>query len=112
MKLRWVAFAAAAAVVTAMLATAMIREYGRQRELKRLMQEKTQALAEAQDRLSRMRDRVEFFKTEEGQAWIAREKLNMAFSGEEIYKIEGDAPAASDDKRDGAENSTGQKNNP
>ena len=56
------------------------------------MQEKVEALRQAQDKLSRMRDRVEFFKTEEGQAWIAREKLNMAFSGEEIYKIEGELP--------------------
>ena len=47
------------------------------------------ALEQAQDRLARLRDRVQFFRTKEGQAWLAREKLNMAFSGEEIYKIEG-----------------------
>jgi hypothetical protein len=37
---------------------------------------------------------VQFFKTKEGQAWLAREKLNMAFSGEEIYKIEGEPRSA------------------
>lgn len=96
MKLRWVVIAAAASVAAAILATAMFREFSRQKELQALMDQKNAALTEAQDRLSRMRDRVEFFKTEEGQAWIAREKLNMAFSGEEIYRIEGDPPSSSD----------------
>ncbi|MGN0838249.1 MAG: cell division protein [Pyramidobacter sp.] len=100
MKLRWVAFAAAVAVMAAMFATTMYKEYSRQTELKKLIQQKTQALEEAQDRLSRMRDRVEFFKTEEGQAWIARDKLNMAFSGEEIYKIEG-TPSSGDAAENG-----------
>ena len=96
MKLRWVVIAAAASVAAAILATAMFREFSRQKELQALMDQKNAALTEAQDRLSRMRDRVEFFKTEEGQAWIAREKLNMAFSGEEIYRSEGDSPSSSD----------------
>ncbi len=87
-----------------MLTTAMFRELGRQKELKALMEKKNAALAEAQDRLSRMRDRVEFFKTEEGQAWIAREKLNMAFSGEEIYRIEGD-PSQDSEVAAGEDNS-------
>ena len=65
-----------------------------------LMQEKVEALHQAQDKLSRMRDRVEFFKTEEGQAWIARDKLNMAFGGEEIYRIEGEIP---DDRKPATE---------
>ena len=75
-----------------MLVTSVLNEFRRQRRMAELMQEKVEALRQAQDKLSRMRDRVEFFKTEEGQAWIAREKLNMAFSGEEIYKIEGELP--------------------
>ena len=84
MKLRWVAFWAVVVMSAAMLVTSVLNEFRRQRRMA--------ALRQAQDKLSRMRDRVEFFKTEEGQAWIAREKLNMAFSGEEIYKIEGELP--------------------
>lgn len=79
-------------MAAAMLVTSVLNEFRRQRRMAELMQEKVEALRQAQDKLSRMRDRVEFFKTEEGQAWIAREKLNMAFSGEEIYKIEGELP--------------------
>ena len=92
MKLRWVAFWAVVVMSAAMLVTSVLNELRRQRRMAELMQEKVEALRQAQDKLSRMRDRVEFFKTEEGQAWIAREKLNMAFSGEEIYKIEGELP--------------------
>lgn len=92
MKLRWVAFWAMVVLAAAMLVTSVLNEFRRQRRMDELMEEKVEALRQAQDKLSRLRDRVEFFKTEEGQAWIARDKLNMAFSGEEIYKIEGDLP--------------------
>lgn len=92
MKLRWVAFWAMVVTAAAMLVTSALNEFRRQRRMDELMEEKVEALRQAQDRLNRLRDRVEFFKTEEGQAWIAREKLNMAFSGEEIYKIEGKLP--------------------
>lgn len=89
MKLRWVTFWAAVVVAVAMVVTSVLNELNRQQRMVELMQEKAEALAEAQDRLSRLRDRVEFFKTPEGQAWIARDRLNMAFEGEMIYKIEG-----------------------
>ena len=89
MKLRWVAFWSVVGVGLAMLVTSVLNELDRQKRMTELMREKELALEQAQDRLARLRDRVQFFKTKEGQAWLAREKLNMAFSGEEIYKIEG-----------------------
>ncbi len=92
MRLRWVVFWAVAVVASAMLVTSVFGEFRRQKQMVVIIREKTKALEQAQDRLSRMRDRIEFFKTEEGQAWIARDKLNMAFNGEEIYKIEGEMP--------------------
>ncbi len=92
MRLRWVTFWAVAVVTLAMLLTSVFSEFRRQRQMLVMIRERTKALEQAQDRLSRMRDRIEFFKTEEGQAWIARDRLNMAFNGEEIYKIEGEAP--------------------
>ncbi len=92
MRLRWVAFWAVAAVVAAMLVTSVFSEFRRQRQMTVMIREKTKALEQAQDKLSRLRDRIEFFKTEEGKAWIARDRLNMAFGGEEIYKIEGEMP--------------------
>ena len=88
MKLRWAVFWAAAGMGAVMLATSVAREVRHQRRLTAIVRERNEALAKAQDRLERMRDRAEFFKTEEGQAWIARSKLNMAFGGEKIYKIE------------------------
>ncbi len=93
MKLRWVIFWAAVAVGGAMLFTSVRGELSRRKRLLALMNEKSRALEQAQDRLGRLRDRVTFYKSEEGQAWLAREKLNMAFDGEEIYKIEGEVPA-------------------
>ena len=89
MKLRWVAFWSVVGVGVAMLVTSVLNELDRQKRMTELMREKEAALEQAQDRLSRLRDRVQFFRTKEGQAWLAREKLNMAFEGEEIYKIEG-----------------------
>ena len=89
MKLRWVAFWSVVGVGLAMLITSVLNELDRQKRMTELMREKEAALEQAQDRLSRLRDRVQFFRTKEGQAWLAREKLNMAFEGEEIYKIEG-----------------------
>ena len=77
-----------------MLVTSVLNEFDRQKRMAELIREKEAALVQAQDRLSRLRERVQFFKTKEGQAWLAREKLNMAFSGEEIYKIEGEPRSA------------------
>ncbi len=101
MKLRWVIFWAAVGVSVAMLVTSIMNELDRQKKMLEVIREKAEALEQAQDRLSRLRDRVQFYKTEEGQAWLAREKLNMAFEGEEIYRIEGDVPDSSEgDDRD------------
>ncbi|MBO5493848.1 MAG: cell division protein [Pyramidobacter sp.] len=94
MKLRWVVFWAVVGVGIAMLVTSVLNEFDRQKRMAELIREKEAALVQAQDRLSRLRERVQFFKTKEGQAWLAREKLNMAFSGEEIYKIEGEPRSA------------------
>ena len=94
MKLRWVVFWAVIGVGIAMLVTSVLNEFDRQKRMAELIREKEAALVQAQDRLSRLRERVQFFKTKEGQAWLAREKLNMAFSGEEIYKIEGEPRSA------------------
>ena len=95
MKLRWVAFWSVVGVGVAMLVTSVLNELDRQKRMTELMREKEAALEQAQDRLARLRDRVQFFRTKEGQAWLAREKLNMAFEGEEIYKIEGSPRGAS-----------------
>ncbi|MBQ8091165.1 MAG: cell division protein [Pyramidobacter sp.] len=94
MKLRWVVFWAVVGLGIAMLVTSVLNEFDRQKRMAELIREKEAALVQAQDRLSRLRERVQFFKTKEGQAWLAREKLNMAFSGEEIYKIEGEPRSA------------------
>jgi len=100
MRLRWVAFWAVVGLGVAMLVTSVLNELDRQKKMAELMREKEQALAQAQDRLSRLREKVQFYKTEEGQAWLAREKLNMAFEGEEIYKIEGEPrPISADSKK-------------
>lgn len=88
MRLRWVAFWAMAGVAAVILSSSLANEYRHQKKLQSVLAERNSALAKAQDKLDRMRERADFYKTEEGQAWIAREKLNMAFSGEEIYRIE------------------------
>lgn len=88
MKLRWAALLAAVGVTAVILATSVIREHRHQKKLVAILNERRQALVTAEDKTERMRDRAEFFKTEEGQAWIARDKLNMAFGGEKIYRIE------------------------
>ena len=88
MRLRWVVFWAVATVAFAMLITSMYNEFRRQDQLVKFREEQLAQLEKAQKQVERMRDRVDFFKTEEGQAWIAREKLNMALPGEEIYRVE------------------------
>ena len=88
MRLRWVVLWAVATVAFAMLITSMYNEFRRQDQLVKFREEQLAQLEKAQKQVERMRDRVDFFKTEEGQAWIAREKLNMALPGEEIYRVE------------------------
>ena len=82
MKLRWVAFWAVVVMSAAMLVTSVLNEFRRQRRMAELMQEKVEALRQAQDKLSRMRDRVEFFKTEEGQPEGTFGRLRYSFGGD------------------------------
>lgn len=71
-----------------MLATSMYMEVRKQAQLVQYREDQLARLADLEDKLDRMRSRVDFYKTEEGKAWIARDKLNMALPGEEIYKID------------------------
>ena len=89
MKLRWVAFWSVVGVGLAMLVTSVLNELDRQKRMTELMREKELALEQAQDRLARLRDRVQFFRTKEGQAWLAREKLESEEKVHEKYKISG-----------------------
>lgn len=90
LKLRWISLLALLAFLAAVFVTSVYEELGRRRRAEQSRSEALEALRRAEDYYSRLHEQVEFFKTDEGKAWLAREKLNMAYPGEEIYKLEGD----------------------
>lgn len=88
MRLRWVLFWAVTALFWAILGTSIYWEVCRQQKIARLIAHGHEQLSELNDKIRRTRDRIEFYRSAEGQAWIARDRLNIVFPGERIYRIE------------------------
>ena len=79
MKLRWVAFWSVVGVGLAMLVTSVLNELDRQKRMTELMREKEMALEQAQDRLARLRDRVQFFRISRDDNIVRRRKPRTMF---------------------------------
>ncbi len=88
MKLRWILLWTIVALTCAILGTSIYWELSQQSELRQNLAQRREELFSLNEKLQRTRERLEFFKTDEGQAWIARERLNIAFPNERIYKLE------------------------
>lgn len=88
MRLRWVAYWTGVGLLIAIFATTYGRELIHRRELSSYVRAREMKKEELEDALARRTQRVEFFKTQEGQEWIARDQLNMALPGEKIFRFD------------------------
>ncbi len=88
MKLRWILLWTLVGLCCAIMGTSFYWEMAQQSKLRSLLAQRRQELAELDEKVQRAQERLEFFQTDEGQAWLARDRLNIAFPGERIYRIE------------------------
>lgn len=86
-RLRWVLFWAISILITAVLSTALFREFCRVRELEKLVKTKEDRLKNLSEDIKLMREKASFYRTSEGKARLARENFNLILPGEKIYKI-------------------------
>jgi hypothetical protein len=93
-RLRWMFFAAILVPVLSILGTYYFIEISKIVRLRAAVAENSVELAEKESSVRRYREMVEFYKTEEGIAHLARERDNLVFPGERVFLVAG---ASSDD---------------
>ncbi|MDR1733228.1 MAG: septum formation initiator family protein [Synergistaceae bacterium] len=92
-RLRWVIITAVALLAIFIAGTVYFFEFRRIGDLKADVAKKLVRLDEKERSVNEYREKVEFYKTKEGIAHLAREEYNLAFPGERIYII---VPESSD----------------
>lgn len=69
------------------MTTAIIRESSRVRFLEEMVSDRESEVQALRQKLQRTKDRLEFYRTPEGKARLAREHFNLVLPGEKIYRI-------------------------
>lgn len=85
--IRWILFWATVGLILAVLSTALIREWSRVEFLRETVARKEMEIQSLNQKLTRSQEKLDFYRTPEGKARLAREHFNLVFPGEKIYKI-------------------------
>jgi cell division protein FtsB len=94
-RLRWTVVAAVAVTVLCIAGTYFFIEISKIIRLNSAVTENSAELAEKKRSVRRYREMVEFYKTEEGIAHLARERDNLVYPGERVFLVVG---ASSEDE--------------
>lgn len=86
-RLRWVLLTVVLFLITAIMGTAYIVELRDIRRLSVLVDTRMNYLMEKSRTIQGCREKIEFYKTQEGMAHLARDQYNLVFPGERIYRI-------------------------
>ena len=86
-RLRWIFAVACASLLIFIAGTAYFFELQKIGYLKTAIEERSAKLAEKERSVREYREKVNFYKTKEGIAHLAREQYNLAFPGEKVYVI-------------------------
>ena len=89
-RLRWMFVAAFAVLLSFIAATVYYFEIQKLTRLKIAVAESSAKLAEKKRNVESYREKVAFYRTDEGMAHLAREQYNLAFPGEDVYIIDRD----------------------
>ena len=88
-RLRWIFVAAVGTLFLFIAGTIFFFEIQKLVRLRILVAERSAKLAEKELSVKAYREKVDFYKTKEGIAHLAREEYNLAFPGEQVYVIAG-----------------------
>lgn len=86
-RLRWIIAVACAALLIFIAGTAYFFELQKIRYLRAAIEERSVRLADKERSVKEYREKINFYKTKEGIAHLAREQYNLAFPGEKVYVI-------------------------
>ena len=89
-RLRWMFAAALATLLFLIAATVYYFEFQRLLRLKHEVAERSDMLAKMERSVRDYREKVAFYRTDEGMAHRAREQTSLAFPGERVFIIERD----------------------
>ena len=92
-RLLWIIVAAFGLLLFLIAGTAYFFEIQKIARLKAAVAERSAKLAEKERSVREYREKVNFYKTKEGIAHLAREQYNLAFPGERVFVI---VPESSD----------------
>jgi cell division protein FtsB len=101
-KIRWLVVYAVAAFIMAVSVVTLFRELDRIDRLSDALERKMNELVELTRKNQELQERINYYSSPAGVAYLAREEYNMVRPGEKIYRIEiisADGAAVSHDKR-------------
>lgn len=88
LRLRWIILAAVLSLFAAIMGTSYYIEMRKITRLTALVDERMALLVSMSRTVQELQEKIAFFGTSEGLAHLAREKYNLSFPGEMIFKIE------------------------
>jgi len=88
LRLRWIILAAVLSLFAAIMGTSYYTEMRKITRLTALVDERMAVLVSMSRTVQELQEKIAFFGTSEGLAHLAREKYNLSFPGEMIFKIE------------------------
>jgi cell division protein FtsB len=87
-RLRWVAVYAVTSFIIAVTVVTLFKEIGRVRRLSESLEARMEELVELTRKNHELQERISYYATPDGVAYIAREEYNLVRPGEKVYRIE------------------------
>ena len=87
-KIRWLIIYAVTSFILAVTVVTMLREIGRIERLSNVLESRMEELVELTRKSNELQERISFYSSPAGIAFLAREEFNLVRPGERIYIIE------------------------
>ncbi|MDR1516075.1 MAG: septum formation initiator family protein [Synergistaceae bacterium] len=87
-RIRWVVVYAVASFLVAVSIMTFFKEVGRIERLSMALESRMEELTESTRKNQELQEKINFYKTPEGIAYLAREEFNLVKPGEKKYRIE------------------------
>jgi cell division protein FtsB len=87
-RLRWVVIYAVAFFIIAATVVTLFKEVVRIERLSDSLESKMEELVELTRKSHELQERISYYTTPDGVAYIAREEYNLVRPGEKVYRIE------------------------
>ena len=87
-KIRWLLVYAVTSFIMAVTVVTLLREIGRIERLSSVLETKMEELVELTRKTQELQEKVTYYSSPAGIAYLAREEFNLVRPGERIYRIE------------------------